>query len=238
MSPSRASTRPPTEPAAPPAVERGEADVAALLEDAAHLAGGHAAGVAWPASEGEVAALLRQGVPLLPIGAQSSVTGGATPMGELLVSTARLRHVGDVEPDPAGTPRGARGEGRVRVQAGVTLDDLEAALDARGWTFPPAPTWTAATVGGIVSTNAAGPATFKHGVTRDWVDGLTIVLPGGDVLDVTRGGCVTGPVERIEIVTAGRRLRLHVPALRWPDVPKRSAGYLLSANMDLVDLFV
>ena len=55
------------------------------LEDAAHLAGGHARGLAFPADEADVAALMRQRESLLPIGAQSSVTGGATPMGELLM---------------------------------------------------------------------------------------------------------------------------------------------------------
>ncbi len=49
------------------------------------------------------------------------------------------------------------------------------------------PTFLGATVGGIVATNAAGAATFKYGTTREWVDGLTVVLAGGDVIDVRRG---------------------------------------------------
>lgn len=233
----RAFTRVPA-PANLPTVAREHEDLAARLEDAAHLGGGHAAGVAYPADEGEVAALLRLRQPVLPIGAQSSVTGGATPMGELLLSTQRLRRIGEVEADTwTGSQTGFGGGGRIAVQAGVTLAELEAALNARGWTFPPAPTWTAATVGGIVATNAAGPATFKHGVTRDWVEGLTVVLPGGDVLDVERGACAADH-GRLEIVTPTRRIAIETPDLSWPDVPKRSAGYALSGGMDLVDLFV
>ncbi len=57
----------------------------------------------------------------------------------------------------------------------------------RGLDFPPVPTYLGATVGGIIATNAAGAATFKYGTTRDWVHGLTVVLPAGDVIDVTRG---------------------------------------------------
>jgi D-lactate dehydrogenase (cytochrome) len=222
---SRVRTRAPRDPLRPPAVESSADAVAAHLEDAAHMTGGHALGITFPEDEGQVAASMDLGVPLLPVGAQSSVTGGATPFGELLVSTSRLRGIGDVR------------DGAVRVQAGVALVDLEAALNARGHTYPPAPTWTAATVGGIVATNAAGPATFKYGVTRDWVRGLTVVLPCGEVLEIEREQ-VRADGGRLEIVTAGGPLSIDVPALAWPDVPKRSAGYACTAGMDLVDLFV
>lgn len=223
--PHRADARPPGAVDLPP-IEYGGDAVAAYLEDAAHLAGGRASGIAMPESAAEIAAICRLGVPLLPIGAQSSVTGGATPMGELLVSTVRLRGIGR----PA--------DGEVRVQAGVSLAQLEAALNAQGWTYPPTPTWMAATVGGIVSTNAAGPATFKYGVTREWVLGVTVVLATGDVLEVRRGETRADDHGVLEIRAAGRTLRLQVPPLTWPSVPKRSAGYACAPGMDLVDLFV
>src|SRR4051812_12963286 len=72
---------------APPRIERDPQVVAAFVEDAAHYPGGHARGVAAPASEAEVAALLRSTTgSVLPIGAQSSLTGGATPTGDLVLS--------------------------------------------------------------------------------------------------------------------------------------------------------
>src|SRR6266852_6340495 len=94
--------------------------IAAHLEDAAHFAGGHAAGLALPASEADVAALVRAARSILPIGAQSSLTGGATPMGEVLVGTSRLNRIIDIESDFA------------RVEAGVTLTGLDAALEHSG----------------------------------------------------------------------------------------------------------
>lgn len=234
----RAVARQPDTPIRLPPIDHDPAGVASRLEDASHTGGGHARGLASPASEGEVCALLRQGDTVLPIGAQSSVTGGATPFGELLLSTARLRRVGPIVAD-AMENTGRRGHGCVRVGAGVALADLEAALRAAGWTYPPAPTWTAATVGGIVATNAAGPATFKHGVTRDWVAGLTVVLPCGEVLDLRRGEVVASGDGRLEIDTAtSGTIGLAIAPLSWPDVPKRSAGYALVPGMDLVDLFV
>ena len=53
--------------------------IGAHLEDAAHFAGGHADALYLPSSEAEVAAILRTARTVLPIGAQSSLTGGATP---------------------------------------------------------------------------------------------------------------------------------------------------------------
>src|SRR5437773_9242342 len=65
-----------------------------FLEDSAHFPGGHATAVAFPETEAEIAALLRRSAAILPIGAQSSLTGGATPMGEVVLSTSRLTGTG------------------------------------------------------------------------------------------------------------------------------------------------
>src|SRR5206468_134082 len=109
-----------------------------------------------------------------------------------LLSTSRLTRIDAV------------GRDRVRVQAGVTLVDLDAALAAAGRYYPPAPTFTGAFVGGTVATNAAGAATFKYGTTREWVLALTVVLPNGEVLDIERGGTRAGAEGALAFV---RRLR-------------------------------
>ena len=154
----------PCGPAASPRIGRDPEVLASFLEDAAHFPGGFAAGIATPSSEAEVAALIRSVPAVLPIGAQSSLTGGATPNGEVILSTSRLNRVLDAGP------------GWVRVEAGVTLTELDAALSRSDRYYPPVPTFTGAFAGGIVATNAAGAATFKYGTTRDWVRALTVVL--------------------------------------------------------------
>ena len=195
-----------------------------FLEDAAHYPGGHAAGVVRPRSIDEVAAYLREGSRFLPIGAQSSLTGGATPFGDVVMTTDRLTGI-SVSPD------------RVRVGAGVTLQALQDELAKSGRWFPPVPTYLGAFAGGAVATCAAGAATFKYGTTREWVEGLTIVLGGGDVLKISRGDCVAAN-DRLEIPTPSGVRVVRVPDIHMPDVPKRSAGYFLAPGMDLVDLFV
>jgi FAD/FMN-containing dehydrogenase len=64
------------------------------------------------------------------------------------------------------------------VGAGAALISLKMALAGDRYFFPPVPTFLGATVGGAVSTNAAGAATFKYGSTRPWVEALTVVARG------------------------------------------------------------
>ena len=119
--------------------ERDADVVAGYLQDAAHFPGGHASEVCFPSSETDVAALLAEGHPVLVVGAQSSLTGGATPRGEVLMSTSRLSAI----------------QGwtalSVRCGAGVVLRELDAQCEARAAYFPPVPTYDGATVGGVVS---------------------------------------------------------------------------------------
>jgi D-lactate dehydrogenase (cytochrome) len=196
-----------------------------VLEDAAHVTGFASVLVA-PSSEAEIAAVLRASEIVLPIGAQSSLTGGATPQGGVVLTTAGLNRIVDLGTD------------RARVQAGVTLAALDDALRQVNGYYPPAPTFNGAFVGGTVATNAAGAATFKYGTTRDWVESMTIVLAGGDVLDIDRGAVRAHPDGYFEIVTGSRAIRVPVPTYRMPDVPKISAGYFAAPGMDLIDLFI
>jgi D-lactate dehydrogenase (cytochrome) len=209
------------------AVLRTDADVIArVLEDAAHYPGGHAVAVASPVTEADVADVLRRSRRVLPIGAQSSLTGGATPMGDVVLSMARMNQILAIADDS------------VRVEAGATLIEVDAALRRCGKYYPPVPTFTGAFVGGIVATNAAGAATFKYGTTRAWVRALTVVLASGDVLDVSRGAVRAHANGFFDIETSGGGVRVPIPRYRMPDVPKLSAGYYAAPEMDLVDLFV
>src|SRR3981081_3955869 len=91
----RIRARPPRGEARLPRIARDPDVLASVLEDAAHFPGGHAAGLVAPATEAEVAAVLRTANAVLPIGAQSSLTGGATPMGEVVLATSRLNRIRD-----------------------------------------------------------------------------------------------------------------------------------------------
>jgi len=200
------------------AIETNSELVERFLHDAARYPGGHAAGVARPRTAGEVAEILQaaahKGRPygVLAVGAQSSLTGGATPFGDVVLSTERLTAL-SIDGD------------RVRAGAGVTLQAIQDALAAVGRWLPPVPTYLGATAGGAVATGAAGAATFKYGTIRPWVHGLTVVMANGDVLALERGQRLAASL-------------VSLPAIRLPDVPKCSAGYFIAPGMDLVDLFI
>src|SRR6188768_1308771 len=79
--------------------------LASHLRDAAHFPGGHATELVAPVTEMEVADALRVSECVLAIGAQSSLTGGATPMGERLITTSRMNRIESIDPAGAGTVR-------------------------------------------------------------------------------------------------------------------------------------
>ena len=206
--------------------------VARFLKDAAHYPGGYAAGVLRPRTVAELSAWLGSiasatGGPtrVLAVGAQSSLTGGATPLGDVVLSTERLTTI-TIEP------------GQIRAGAGVTLESIQRALAEVGRWFPPVPTYLGATVGGAIATCAAGAATFKYGTIRRWVEGITLVLAGGDVLEIKRGEVYASPDGIFEIKTANGTRTVRVPPLEMPAVEKHSAGYYCAPEMDLIDLFI
>jgi D-lactate dehydrogenase (cytochrome) len=194
------------------------------LEDAAHYPGGHAAAIARPRDVAEVAWVVQHATRVLPVGAQSSLTGGATPSGDVVLSSERLN---DLRVSAT----------TVTAGAGVRLRDLHTALAAHGSWFPPAPTYLGATIGGAIATNAAGAATFKYGAVRRWVRALTVVLANGDVLRLARDQ-VQASDGRFLIATSSGDVHVDVPPIAMPQVPKCSAGYFAAPEMDLIDLFI
>ena len=174
-----------------------------------------------------MAALVASARQVLPVGAQSSLTGGATPRGDVVISTRALNTIGE----PA--------NGSVRAGAGVPLAALQRALRSTGLYYPPVPTYDGAFLGGTISTNAAGAATFKYGSARPWVQRLTVVLADGSILDLRRGDVVASPEGWFELERpGGAPVRIPVPTYAMPEVAKLSAGYYARPGMDLVDLFV
>ncbi|HEX6797068.1 MAG TPA: FAD-binding oxidoreductase [Ktedonobacterales bacterium] len=134
-----------------------------------------------PASEDEVAALLayadREGLAVLPRGGGTQSHLGAPPTrGDLLLSTRRLSGVIEHAPH----------DQTVSVQAGTPLAALQAQLAQAGqWlaldpALPPA-----ATIGGIIATNATGAHRLRHGGVRDQIIGVRVALTDGTV---ARGG--------------------------------------------------
>ena len=72
------------------------------------------------------------------------------------------------------------------AEAGVTLEKLITAAESHGLCFPLHPGDETAQIGGLIATNAGGANAIRYGVMRNYVKGVEIVLPSGDVM--TLGG--------------------------------------------------
>ena len=132
----------------------------------------------WPESTEQVAAIVKLAneykIPIVPRGAGTSLSGGVIPIqGGIIIDLSRMNQILEISVENR----------YARVQAGVVCDDLNRALAKRGFTFPPDPASSSvATIGGNVATNAGGIKGAKYGTTRDYVLGLQVVLPTGEVM--------------------------------------------------------
>jgi glycolate oxidase len=110
------------------------------------------------------------GIPVVPRGAGSGLSGGASAVpGCLVVSTERMRRI---EIDPVTRT--------AVVQPGPMNAEVKAAAAEHGLWYPPDPSsYEICSIGGNIATNAGGLCCVKYGVTTDYVLGLTVVLADG-----------------------------------------------------------
>jgi len=122
---------------------------------------------------GVVRACDKYGVPFVPRGGGTNLTGGTIPSkGGVVLEMVRMNRILEVD----------RANLRARVQPGLFNLDLGTHLAPLGYQYLPDPaSQKAATLGGNVAENSGGPHCFKYGVTTNHVLGLTLVLPDGTV---------------------------------------------------------
>jgi FAD/FMN-containing dehydrogenase len=139
---------------------------------------GHASALVRPGSADEVGAVLRAcrdaGAYVTVQGGRTSLVAGTVPEhNDVLLSTERLRDVGEVDVV----------ERRIRVGAGVTLAEVQRAATAAGLVFGvDLAARDSATLGGMASTNAGGLRTVRYGNMAEQIIGLDVALPDGSVV--------------------------------------------------------
>ena len=152
-------------------------ELACYAYDATHHTQ-HPAIVLMPANTAQVAAIMeianRERIPVVPRGAGTSLSGGATPSaGSIVLVMTRLDRI--IEIDAANLT--------ATVEPGVVLSDFHRAVEALGLFYPPDPSsMSVATMGGNVGHGSGGPRGMKYGTTKDYVIGLEVVLADGRVL--------------------------------------------------------
>ena len=121
----------------------------------------------------------REGFALVPSGGRTGLSGGAVAShGEVVVSFDRMNRILEFEP----------ADRLVRCQAGVVTQALQAFAEEQDLSYPvDFASAGSSQIGGNVATNAGGIKVIRHGMTRDWIAGLTVVTGTGDVLKLNRG---------------------------------------------------
>ncbi len=218
---------------------------------------GWAEALVFPRTEEELCAAVAEAVRndwvITVSGARTGITAGAVPEGGLVISLERMNRV-------LGLRRLGDGRPAIRCQAGMSLQELQDSLrasrfvDAAEWDqksrelleelkqepvfFPPDPTETTATLGGLAACNASGAHTFRYGPTRSYVNGLSLVLANGERLRLRRGEATAGEDGTFILQNAeGRKREVRIPAYSLP-ATKNAAGYYTDSRLDLIDLFI
>jgi glycolate oxidase len=112
-------------------------------------------------------------IPVTVRGAGTGLVGGCVPIhGGILLDTSQMNQI--IELDATNMV--------LRVEPGVLLLDIYEKVEKEGLFYAPDPGEKTATIGGNISTNAGGMRAVKYGVTRDWVRGLEVVLPDGEII--------------------------------------------------------
>ncbi|GKT07203.1 FAD-binding oxidoreductase [Desulforhabdus sp. TSK] len=134
--------------------------------------------VVLPGTAEEVAALVklanRDHFSVFPRGAGSGMVGASIPVGGgLVISLNRLNRILEVDSDNM----------TAVVEPGVVTGDFQKRVLQHGLFYPPDPaSLPFSTLGGNVAMCAGGPRAVKYGVTRDYVLGLEVVLPTGNLI--------------------------------------------------------
>lgn len=135
-------------------------------------------GVVSPMNREEVSEIMKLAykydVFVTPRGGGSGYTGGCVPVeGGIVMAMDRFNRILEVDRDNF----------LVILEPGVVVKDLQAEVDKIGLMYPPDPASTGfATIGGNIAENAGGIRAVKYGVTKQYVMGLEVVLPNGDIV--------------------------------------------------------
>jgi len=123
----------------------------------------------------------RTGTPVVTRGSGTGLSGGSLPVpGCIVLCTVRMNRILEVD----------RANLTLLTEPGATTVQIAEAAVAAGLFYPPDPgSMKISTIGGNVAENSGGLRGLKYGITRNYVMGLEVVLPDGEIL-FTGNKCV------------------------------------------------
>jgi glycolate oxidase len=188
--------------------------------------------VVQPLSAEEVSQLLQYAnshlIPVTPRGQSTCLSGGPLPVhGGIVIDMSRMNQKLVIDPEDLVAV----------VSPGVLTAAIHQAAEQAGLMYPPDPSSShVSTIGGNLAENSGGPRGLKYGVTKDYVIGLEIVTPQGEI--VRTGGRtvknVTGyDLTKLIVGSEGTLAIITEATLRLIPKPK-SSETLMAVFDDLV----
>lgn len=145
------------------------------LRDIAHMPDA----VVKPETSEEISKILelanREKIPVTPRGGATGLCGGCVPFfGGIVLSLERMTRIHEID----------TANQMSVVESGVRLVDFYHAVEEAGLFFPSHPGEESAMIGGVLANNAGGARAVKHGVFRNYIRGLNVVLPSGKIITI------------------------------------------------------
>jgi len=141
-----------------------------------------------PSSAQEIREVLnlarRENIPVTPRGLGTGLSGGAVPIyGGIVLSCERMNRIIEID----------RENLMVITEPGIITGQLQETVESEGLFYPPDPaSLDSCSIGGNVAEGAGGSRAVRYGTTKDYVQGLDIVLPNGETIQT--GGKVVKDV--------------------------------------------
>jgi len=114
-------------------------------------------------------------IPVVARGSGTGLVGASVPIyGGIMMNMSRMNKILEIDEENL----------TLTLEPGVLLMEISKYVEEFDLFYPPDPGEKSATIAGNINTNAGGMRAVKYGVTRDYIRGLEVVLPNGEVLNI------------------------------------------------------
>ncbi len=114
-------------------------------------------------------------IPVVARGSGTGLVGASVPVyGGIMINMSKMNKILEIDEENL----------TLTLEPGVLLMEISKFVEEYDLFYPPDPGEKSATIAGNINTNAGGMRAVKYGVTRDYIRGLEIVLPNGEILQV------------------------------------------------------